>query len=66
MLRLLNLSVRIEWAKFKVGTSFFVPCLDRKAVADYIDTETARLRYKVLYKQVMERGVYGLRVWRLG
>lgn len=65
MLRLLNLTILIEWAKFKPDTSFFIPCLNRKEVADYVKSEAARLRMQVVCKQVVERGRYGLRVWRL-
>lgn len=66
MLQILQLSVRIEWAKFKVGTSFFVPCLNCKEVADYLLKETERLRFKIVCKQVIEKHRYGLRVWRVG
>jgi|VirMetMinimDraft_7_1064189.scaffolds.fasta_scaffold118458_2 hypothetical protein len=65
MLQILQLLVKIEWTKFKVGTSFFVPCLNRKEVADYILKETGRLRFKVICKHVIERHRYGLRVWRI-
>ncbi len=65
MLQILQLLVRIEWDKFKVGTSFFVPCLDHKEVADYVTKEATRLRFKILCKPVIERHRYGLRVWRL-
>jgi hypothetical protein len=65
MLRLLNLAILIDWSRFKPGTSFFIPCLDRKAVADYVVKEATRLRFQVTCKQVVEKGRYGLRVWRL-
>jgi hypothetical protein len=65
MLHLLNLSIHIEWEKFKPDTSFFIPCLDRGEVEDYIRKEAARLRMNVVCKAVVERGKYGLRVWRI-
>lgn len=65
MLQILQLLVKIEWSKFKVGTSFFVPCLNHKEVADYMTKETERLRFKIVCKSVIERHRYGLRVWRL-
>ena len=64
MLRLLNLSVWIDWAKFKPGTSFFVPCLDRSEAEQFVQEEAERLRIKIVCKHVVERGRYGLRVWR--
>lgn len=64
MLLLSSLSIHIEWEKFKPGTSFFIPCLNRKEVEDYVRKEAARLRFQVVCKAVIERGKYGLRVWR--
>jgi hypothetical protein len=64
MLHLLNLSIWIDWAKFKQGTSFFVPCLDRSEVEKFVREEAERLRIQVVCKHVVERGRYGLRVWR--
>jgi hypothetical protein len=64
MLLLSNLSIHIEWEKFKLGTSFFIPCLNRKEVEEYIRKEAARLRIPVVCKAVVEKGKYGLRVWR--
>ena len=66
MLTILNLPLLIQWEKFKPGTSFFVPCIDRKLTQRFVETEAARLEIKVLCKQVVEKGKYGLRVWRLG
>jgi hypothetical protein len=31
-----------------------------------VEAEAARLEIKVLCKQVVEKGKYGLRVWRVG
>jgi hypothetical protein len=66
MLTILNLPLLIEWEKFKPGTSFFVPCIDRKLTQRFVEAEAARLEIKVLCKQVVEKGKYGLRVWRVG
>ena len=65
MLTILNLPLLIQWEKFKPGTSFFVPCIDRRLTQRFVEAEAARLEIKVLCKQVVERGKYGLRVWRL-
>ena len=66
MLLLSNLSIHIEWEKFKPDTSFFIPCLDAKTVANYVNQECDRLRFRIVSKQVVEKGRYGLRVWRIG
>lgn len=65
MLTILNLPLLIQWEKFKPGTSFFVPCIDRRLTQRFVEAEAARLEIKVLCKQVVEKGKYGLRVWRV-
>jgi len=65
MLRLLNLSVWIDWGKLEPGTSFFVPCLNRAEVEEFVRKEAERLRMQVICKHVVEKGRYGLRVWRV-
>jgi hypothetical protein len=55
----------IEWQKFKPGTSFFVPCIDRTKAQRVILKEIERLKAgPVICKHVVERGIYGLRIWR--
>ena len=65
MLKILGLPIRIEWDKFLPGTSFFIPCLDRKAVEEFVMNESYRRRHRIICKQVVEKGVYGLRCWRV-
>lgn len=65
-MKILGLPLLIEWNKFKPGTSFFVPCVDRKLTQRFVETEAKRLKVDVVCKQVIEKGVYGLRVWRVG
>jgi len=55
----------IDWSKFRVGYSFFIPCLDTKAALKIMRPVLRRLKYKVLTKVVIEDGVRGVRVWRL-
>jgi hypothetical protein len=64
-MRILNIPLLIEWDKFKPGTSFFVPCIDRKLTQRFVEEEANRLKFKVISKHVIEKGVYGLRVWRV-
>lgn len=63
-MKILGLPLLIEWDKFKPGTSFFVPCLDRRLTQRFVESEAARLKVSVVCKQVVEKGKYGLRVWR--
>ena len=64
MLRIINLPVMIVWREFNVGTSIFIPCLDRDAVEDYILDECRRAGIEVTSKQVVHNDMYGVRVWR--
>ena len=66
MTTIFNLPILIEWAKFQPDTSFFIPCLERRKVQKFVTSECTRLGLDVVSKQVIENGVYGLRVWRKG
>jgi tRNA A37 threonylcarbamoyladenosine dehydratase len=55
----------IDWSEFKRGSSFFIPCLDTVQAKRTILEVTKRLKYKVLFKVVIEDGIRGLRVWKL-
>jgi hypothetical protein len=48
-----------------VGTSFFVPCLDTDEALFQIERTTKRLRYRIKTLKVIEKGVCGLRIWRV-
>jgi len=63
-MRVFNLPILIRWTKFQPGASFFIPCVDRREVERFVRSEAKRLRLDVVTKQVIEKGVYGLRVWR--
>ncbi len=63
-MKILGLPILIEWPKFAPGTSFFIPCIDRKVVSKWVNQEAKRLRIEVVCKPVIENGIYGLRVWR--
>jgi hypothetical protein len=56
---------RIDWAKFRKGCSFFIPCVDTVEARDVIKRITDRLDVKVITKVVVVDGVKGLRVWRV-
>jgi|TARA_R110000796_G_scaffold126727_1_gene241657 hypothetical protein len=55
----------INWKNFKVGYSFFIPCLDTKESWKHIAAVLKRLKYKTVHKVVIEDGVQGIRVWRM-
>jgi len=55
----------MPWMRLECGDSFFVPCLDRKAHEKELLAEAKRLGMEVKCKQVVENGIYGLRLWRI-
>lgn len=59
-----TVSYQINWAKFRRGYSFFVPCIDHRAARNTLAIVTKRLKIGTLTKLVIEEGVKGLRVWR--
>lgn len=63
-MRLYNTPILIQWDRFKPGSSFFIPCIDRREIERYVRKEAERIKVDVICKQVIENGVYGLRVWR--
>jgi hypothetical protein len=60
-----GLNFDINWSKFVVGASFFIPCLDADDAMTQIKRTTKRLRYKIKTQIVIEKGIQGLRIWRI-
>lgn len=55
----------IRWSRFRVGTSFFIPCLDCKPMrAELLAILKQKEQLPVVTKVVIEDGVRGLRVWK--
>jgi len=57
--------VVIEWHKFVVGSSFYIPCLDRHAVAKQIVLSAAERNMNVKHRFTLEKGTQGVRFWRI-
>ena len=54
----------IDWDKFVVGTSVFIPCLNtKKAIADIVIASSIP-KSNLLKRVCIEGGKYGVRVWR--
>lgn len=60
-----GLSFRVNWKNFVVGASFFIPCLDTEGALAQVKRTTKRLGYKIKTQIVVEKGIHGLRVWRI-
>ena len=57
--------VVIEWHKFVVGSSFYIPCLDRRTLAENIKIAAKERNMRVKYRFTLERGTQGVRFWRI-
>lgn len=60
-----GLSFRVNWKNFVIGSSFFIPCLDTEEALTQVKRTTKRLGYKIKTQVVVEKGIRGLRVWRI-
>jgi hypothetical protein len=60
-----GLTLRINWSKFIVGASIFIPCLDTEAALASIVPTLRRLRYRIKHQVAIDKGIYGLRIWRI-
>lgn len=56
---------QIDWPEFKVGTSIFIPVIDINAALKAIKKESERLEFEYVHKVVIEKGIQGVRIWRL-
>jgi hypothetical protein len=60
-----TVTYRINWAKFRKGHSFFVPCIDHEAARADVAVIAKRLSMNTISKVEIVDGVKGLRVWRI-
>jgi len=60
-----TLTYEINWAKFRKGYSFFIPCIDHRTARKVLKTVTKRLQINIVTKVVIQDGIKGLRVWRV-
>ena len=60
-----GIQYELDWKNFKIGSSFFIPCIDDKSARERVEQTMNRLRFNVVIKLVIEDGIRGLRVWRV-
>jgi hypothetical protein len=64
-MRVHGISFNVDWKTFRVGTSFFIPCLDAAEAKKQVLRVTKRLGFAVRTRTVVEENIQGLRVWRI-
>ena len=60
-----GVQVQIEWLKFRIGTSFFLPCIDHDRMAAGIVKRATNRGFRVKIIARVENGMWGIRVWRI-
>lgn len=65
MLEIETVKYRINWAKFKPGYSFFVPCVNPANARKELERFAKLHRMELVVKLMLVDGVQGLRVWRV-
>jgi hypothetical protein len=61
-----GLPVIIEWHKFIIGSSFYIPTLDPDKLTEDIKREAQERNMHVKLRFCLENGTQGVRVWRIG
>jgi hypothetical protein len=60
-----GVQIDIEWGKFIVGSSFFIPCIDTKSVRKQVEHHAAARGMQVRARDRIENSFWGVRVWRV-
>ena len=60
-----GVQVQIEWHKFKLGSSFFLPCIAHERMIRAITPRADDRGFKVKTIAHIENGMWGIRVWRI-
>jgi hypothetical protein len=55
----------IPWDRFTLGTSLFIPCMNPTETLNSLRREALKHGVMFTYRIVVEKGVQGLRVWRI-
>jgi hypothetical protein len=59
-----GVTYELDWKEFRIGSSFFIPCVGTVEAIKLIEAKMNRLGYAVIIKIVVENEIKGLRVWR--
>jgi hypothetical protein len=60
-----GVQVEIEWRKFIVGSSFFLPCIDTVSVRAQIERHAKARGIELKMRDRVENLYWGVRVWRV-
>jgi hypothetical protein len=60
-----NVPVVIEWHKLFMGSSFYIPALNRQDLIEQVTREAARRKIKLKCRMTFEQDTLGVRFWRV-
>ena len=60
-----GLRIVVNWDKFSVGTSVFVPCIDTQKAGKQLDDVVKDLNFVVKTQVAVRDGKLGIRAWRI-
>jgi len=55
----------VDWNKFSVGRSVFIPCIDVEETKKQVREITSRKSMKIKALPRVENGMFGVRFWRV-
>ena len=59
-----GVTVRVDWAKFRVGASVFIPCINTIGALLQVRQLAMANNWTVQHKVHIEKGKWGIRFWR--
>lgn len=59
-----GIDITVNWDAFKVGMSFFIPCIDTDKAQDQVRKVAATKKMEISTQVRIEDKKLGLRVWR--
>jgi len=60
-----GVQVQIEWHRFQLGSSFFLPCIAHERMIRAITQRADDRGFRVKTIAHIENGMWGIRVWRI-
>jgi len=57
--------IELEWAKFQIGTSVFIPGVDQAELVRQLRWEMEQRGLNVVLRATAENDMLGVRVWRV-
>ena len=60
-----GIPVQIEWHAMELGYSFFIPAIATDSLIKQVLSEAKKRKFKLVQKEVVENGLFGVRFWRI-